>query len=155
MQTHLKESAGVWDSESGAFISEKHQRMAEVLHDYNPNYSLVWIPPKNRDATDTKPYAIVDSTPGIAPYVMRYLSETDMIDTAGVLAWIFDGDLSKKRPVDVLRKIENRENAERLLDFKKREEELADIAEFGAFMFSGGRDKKHTIKHGGKKYSRS
>lgn len=155
MQTHLKDSVGTWDSDSGAFLSDKHQRMAEVLNDYNSYYSLVWVPPKDRSATDTKPYAIVDSSPGTAPYVIRFLSETEMVDPAGVLAWIFDGDLSKNRPIDVLRRIENRENAEALLDLRRKEEEEQDRLELGAFFFSGGRDKKHQIMHNGKKFNRS
>jgi hypothetical protein len=154
MQTHLSESAGVWDSDSGAFISAKMQRMAEVLSDYNSNFSLVWIPPKNRDATDVKPYAILDSTPGIPQYIMRYLSEVEMSDPAAVLAWIFDGDLSKHRPVDIITRIENRENAERLLELRKEVDAAEDRQSHVAFYASGGRDGLNYIREHGKTLAR-
>lgn len=154
MQTHLKESAGVWDSDSGAFINSKMQRMAEILNDYNSNFSLVWIPPKNRDATDTKPYAILDSTPGLAPYVMRYLSEVEMNDPAAILAWIFDGDLSKHSPVDVLTSIQNRQNAEQLLYLKVEEDAAQDRIDHIAFYAGGGRDKRNYIRENGKTLAR-
>lgn len=154
MQSHLNEVAGVWDSSTGAFLSEKHQRLAEILHDYNPHYSLIWIPPKDRSATDTKPYAILDSSPASAPYIMRYLSEVEMMNPGEVLAWIFDGDLSKKRPIDVLRKIENRENAEELMKLRQKEEELEDMSELAGFMMTGGRNKLNTYRHNGKVFRR-
>lgn len=150
MQTHLNESAGVWDSDSGAFINAKMQRMAEILSDYNSNFSLVWIPPKNRDATDTKPYAILDSTPGLAPYVMRYLSEVEMNDPAAVLAWIFDGDLSKHSPVDIMTSIQNRQNAEQLLYLKAEEDAAQDRIDHIAFYAGGGRNKLNYVREHGK-----
>lgn len=154
MRTELGNTAGVWNSDQGAFISEAHKTLASVLHDYNPNFSLVWVPPKDRDASDVKPFAILDSTPGIQPYIVRYLSETEMTDTTAVLAWVFEGDLSKNRAVDVFAKITAREKAAELLQLRQREAELEDIIEFGAFVASGGRDKLHSFKHNGRKYER-
>ena len=126
MQTHLAESAGVWDSTQGAFISTEHQKLAEVLSDYNPYFSLVWIPPKDRSTNDTRPFAILDSSPGKAPYIVRYLSDAEMRDATSILTWVFEGDLSKHRPVDVLTRIELREKAQQLLDLKTQEERLAE-----------------------------
>lgn len=154
MQTHLKEAAGVWDSDSGAFLTNNHRILAEILHDYNPHFSLIWIPPKDRDATDTKPFAILDSSPGLAPYVMRYLSEPEVNRPDEILAWIFDGDLSRNRPVDVIRRMENRDNARELMRLKKEEEERQDRIEMGAFLFSGGRNKLNRIRHEGKVFRR-
>lgn len=149
MQTHLKDTAGVWDSESGDFLTNNHRILAEILHDYNPHFSLVWIPPKNRDDTDSRPFAILDSSPGLAPYVMRYLSEREMDNPDAILAWIFDGDLSKNRSVDVLQRMDNRNNAKELMRLKKEEEEREDRIELGAFMFSGGRNRLNRVRHGG------
>lgn len=154
MQTHLSEAAGVWDSDSGAFISAKMQRMAEILNDYNSNFSLVWVPPKNRDATDTKPYAILDSTPGIPPYIMRYLSEVEMNDPAAVLAWIFDGDTSKHGRNDILMKIQNRENAEQLLNLKAEDDAAQDRQDHIAFYAGGGRNKLNYVREHGKTLAR-
>lgn len=154
MSTHLAQHSTVYDSEQGAFISEAHKTLATVLHDYNPHFSLVWIPPKDRDATDIKPFAILDSSPGLEPYVMRYLSEAEMQDTSAVLAWVWEGDLSRQRAVDVFQKIETREKAAEALQLRTRQAELEDIIDFGAFMATGGREKKHTFHHNGREYRR-
>src|SRR5262245_9595773 len=130
MTTNLGQAAGTWSSEDGAFISESHARLAEALHDYKPYLSLVWIPPKDRDATDTKPFAILDSSPGQAPYIVRYLSEHEMADPTSILAWVFEGDLSKHRPVDVLKRMELRESAEQLLQMKQQMDAAQDQQEF-------------------------
>lgn len=134
----------------GCFVSDAHVHLAAVLRDYNPHFSLVFIPPKDRDETDTKPWAILDSSPAGAPYVMRYLSDDEMKDTNAILAWIFEGDLSKHRPADVFDKIKAREAADELLKLKEREEHLEDTADFADFLWN--RSPKHTIKHDGVTY---
>jgi hypothetical protein len=150
METHLGQSATVWNPELGCFISSSHQRVAELINEYNPYFSLVFIPPANRDATDTKPYAILDSSPARPPYVMRYLSLAEMENPAEIIEWIFNGDQSKHRPVDIFQKMLNREAAEKLLELKKREEEYADAHEFAEFAF--GSRSKNTWKHNGQTY---
>lgn len=154
MQTNLRNSAGVWNSEQGAFISEAHERLATILHDYNPNFSLAWIPPKNRNITDTKPFAIFDSTPGMPPYIMRYLTEQEMLNPTEVLAWIFDGDMSKHRSIDILTKLQNRENAQRLMEMRARDDEAEDMQEHVAFLASGGRNKLNYVHENGRTLSR-
>lgn len=149
MQTHLAETAGVWDSEQGAFINAKHQRMAEILHDYNPHFSLVWIPPKNRGALDLKPYAILSSPPHLAPHIIRYLSEKDMDDPVAVLAWIFEGDLSKRRPDDVRNMLEAKLAAEEAMKLKAHEDSIADELDKLEFI---ARTPLHTFRIGKTKY---
>lgn len=155
METHLSENATVWNSEQGAFISSAHERLAEALHDYNPYFSLVWIPPKDRDSTDTKPFAILNSAPGRPAHIIRYLSENEMLDTTGVLAWIFEGDLSRNRPGDVFAKIEARENAAKLLKLKADMEQAESREDFADFLFGEGLGHaKFYAKHNGQAYNR-
>lgn len=150
MQTNLMSSASTWDSSLGCFISDAHVHLAAVLHDYNPHFSLVFIPPKDRDATDTKPWAILDSSPARPPYIMRYLSDEEMKRPSEVLSWIFEGDLSKHRPSEVFDKIRSREAAEALLKMKREEEELEDRLEFGKYVF--GDTSPNYFKHNGRRY---
>lgn len=133
-KTNLKEMAGTWDSATGAFISARHQRLAEILHDYNPHFSVVWVPPKNRDETTQFPFAIVDSSPGIKPYIMRYLTEEQTQNPAEILTWVFEGDLSKHRAVDIMARMELRAKAEQLLDLKKREDQEMEERDKLAFI---------------------
>lgn len=151
-QTHLHQSAMVYSSELGEFIDDRHVHLARILKDYKDTYELVYIPKKDRDASDTKPWAILEHHPKTGSHVVRYLSEVEMDDPAGVLEWIFNADLDRHRPQDVFQKIINRENAEALLKLKAEEEDLEDRLELAAFIGSGGRDKKHWFRHNGITY---
>lgn len=149
METTLNRSSQVYNSDLGEFISEKHAHLAQVLQDYKPTLSLVYIPKKDRDETDTKPWAILDSPANMPAHIIRYLTDAEMEDPAAVLAWIFEGDLTKHRPDDVFAKLEAKRAAEELLNLKKREDELADqldLIEFAA------RTNKNTWKHNGRTY---
>lgn len=149
--TTLPVSPQVWSSELGEFISEDHRRLAEVLHDYYPGrYSLSYLPARDRTTIEehNAPFMIAERQGG-AWQPVRYLSEDEMKKPAHVLAWIFEGDLTKHKPGDVLARIEAREAAQRLMELKRREDELADMREKAAFLVSGGREKKHTVRLGG------
>lgn len=144
----------IYNTEQQEFISGKHQRFAEILHDYNPYLSLSWIPPKARAAEDVKPFAIIDSSPWHEPHVVRYLTETELDRPDQILAWIFEGDLSKHSKASVLRRMELQELSAQLMDNKRQQEELDDRMEKGAFLISGGREGKHFIREGGKTFTR-
>jgi hypothetical protein len=78
-----------------------------------------------------------------------------MKNPSAILAWVFEGDMTKNGGVNgLLRRIELQENAERLMVMKARQEELEDIIEYGAFLSTGGRNKLHTIHQNGKKIER-
>jgi hypothetical protein len=150
METSLNRSATVWNSDLGEFINEKHAHLAQVLQDYKNTLSLVYIPKQQRDATDTKPWAILDSPANMAPHIIRYLTDKEMEDPAAVLTWIFEGDLSKHRPDDVFAKMEAKRAAEELMNLKKQEEDLADYLDLFEFA---AKTNKHTWRHGGRTYN--
>jgi hypothetical protein len=150
METSLNRSATVWNSDLGEFINEKHAHLAQVLQDYKNTLSLVYIPKQQRDATDTKPWAILDSPANMAPHIVRYLTDKEMEDPAAVLTWIFEGDLSKHRPDDVFAKMEAKRAAEELMNLKKQEEDLADYLDLFEFA---AKTNKHTWRHDGRTYN--
>lgn len=149
METTLNRSSQVYNSDLGEFISEAHAHLAQVLQDYKPTLSLVYIPKKDRDETDTKPWAILDSPANMAPHIIRYMSDTEMQNPAEILAWIFEGDLTKHRPDDVFARMEAKRAAEELMNLKKQEEELADHMELIEFA---AKTNKNTWKHNGRTY---
>jgi len=149
MTTALAHSSQVWNSDLGEFVSDAHVHLAQVLNDYKPTFSLVYIPKADRDADDTKPWAILDSPANMPPHIIRYLTDQEMQRPAEVLAWIFEGDLDKHRPDDVFARMELKRQAEELMNLKKQEEELADhmdLIEFAA------KTNKNTWKHNGRTY---
>lgn len=149
MATTLHQTANVWNSDLGEFVSDAHMHLAQVLQDYKPTLSLVYIPIKDREADDTKPWAILDSPANMPPHIIRYLSDIEMQKPAEVLAWIFEGDLDKHRPDDVFARMEAKRAAEELMNLKKQEEELADHYELISFA---AKTNKNTWKHNGRTY---
>lgn len=151
------QGAQVWNSDLGEFINEDHRRFAEILHDLKPTYSLEYIPIAARETEQdrAKPWRIVDSPDNLAPYVVRYLSETEMLNPQAILSWLLAGDIVRHGAASVLQRIEAEENARRLMDLKRQEDEMADRIEYAAFLTSGGREKKHTLNLGdGRKIDR-
>lgn len=149
MSTSLAHSSQVWNSDLGEFISDAHVHLAQVLNDYKPTFSLVYIPKADRDADDTKPWAILDSPANMPAHIVRYLTDAEMQRPAEVLAWIFEGDLDKHRPDDVFARMELKRQAEELMNLKKQEEELADHMELIEFA---AKTNKNTWKHNGRTY---
>lgn len=149
METTLNRSSQVYNSDLGEFISEAHAHLAQVLNDYKPTLSLVYIPKKDRSADDTKPWAILDSPANLPPHIIRYMSDAEMQNPAEILAWIFEGDLDKHRPDDVFARMEAKRAAQELMDLKRQEEELADHMDLIDFAV---KTNKNTWKHNGRTY---
>lgn len=156
MFSTLGQSSQVFNSDLGEFVREDHVRVAQILKDFKDTYSLVYIPVKDRSTPEEqqKPWAIIDKPDNMQEYVVRYLSEEEMKEPHKVIAWLFDGDIVRHGAENVLARIEAEENAKKLLEFKRQEDELEDRIEFGAFIATGGRDKKHTFTHNGRKFER-
>lgn len=150
MSTALSQSSTVWNSDLGEFVSDAHSHLAAVLQDYKPTLSLVYIPKKDRDATDTKPWAILDSPANMPTHIIRYLSDVEMQNPSEILAWIFEGDLNKHRPDDIFARMETKRMAHELLNLKQQEEELAYHKDLIAFAVNTN---KHSWKHNGKRYN--
>jgi len=156
MATSLGQSPQVYNSDLGEFVRDDHVRFAEILKDLKPTYSLVYIPQKDRSTPEEhqKPWAILDKPDSLQEYIVRYLSEEEMKEPHKILAWLFDGDLTRHGANNVLKRIEAEENAKQLLELKRQEDELEDRMEIAEFFVTGGRDKKHTFTYNGKKFER-
>lgn len=125
----------------GQWVSEKFERLASLLQDYDPNLELRWIPPANRTREDKEPFVIFDlrsNTP------VLFAKEQDEPHQILARLWGIDN-----KHTNVLDKIEIEERAKKALEMKAwmdAKEEAADLAYF--FKQSP----LHTIKHNGKKF---
>lgn len=137
---------GTYDADLGEFVSDSHVHLAAVIHDYKPTLSLMYIPKKDQTGFE-KPWVIVERDPRFGEHIIRYLSNEEMQNPASVLAWLFDGDQDKQDAKSILQRIENEATAQKLLDLKRQEEEIADMADHMQFYLTGGREKRHTIQY--------
>lgn len=155
MQTFQTGDARIYDSRVRDFISDKHRRFAEILHDYNPTLSLEFVPSMDRDETDTKPFRIKETpTDGRAPHVVRYLTEREMDDPIQVLEWIWEGDFRKHSPDAVFNRLEARRIAQELMEEKRLEDEREARVDLLSNLVSGGKDGLHYYRHNGTTFRR-
>ena len=154
--TSFANSAKVYNSAHGDFIDARHQRLAEIISDYSPNLSIVYIPEHDRDETDTKPFAILDTPSDTkqAPYIVRYLTPREMDDPEHILLWIWEGDFKKHSPNAIFNRIEARETAKQLLDYQEKMDEAAERQDLIAAIATGGRDGRSFFRHNGTTYHR-
>lgn len=129
---------------NGDHFSEKYQRIAEVIRDYNPELELAWIPPSDRTAFDKEPFAIFHNSAQFGRYLIGTFRE-DQMDHR-IISHLFKID-NKNR--NVLSDLEADEAARQLLEMKKK---LDDQEERHDFVRSVVTSKKHYYKHNGRKW---
>lgn len=129
-------------TETGHWVNEKFSRIAEIIHDYDPEMELAWIPPERRGLIPDKPYAVVHKPDGLKEYVMFKLEEDELDER--VLARIFNGDA---KHVDVLANLEAMDRARKVMEMKERMDKAADRQDFIASVVGSH---KHSFRHNGK-----
>lgn len=147
--------APVYSKELGEFLPSKASRLAEILHDYNPYLELRFIPSSQRNDTDTHPFAIWDNSPWRRGpvgdgYPVKHISEREMEDPKEILAWLFEGDLSKHGFSAIMARQKAKEAAEQLLKHKREAEIAEERQELAAELIRGGRYGLSSYRHNGK-----
>jgi hypothetical protein len=101
-------------SEDGRWVSERYERLARVVQDYDPQFELRWIPPEHRETQDerSKPYVVWDTVTNSAVF---FASELDTPED--ILARLFMGDSSKG---DVLARIDAHNAAIEAMNMKEQ-----------------------------------
>jgi hypothetical protein len=132
-------SAVVFDPQTGHALSVDHQRIAEIIHDYDPSLELAWIPPSERNANDDFPFAVLHRTPGgVVDYIVFKLRESEVNHT--VLTRLWENDTTKN---DVLGIIERDEAARNLVEMKKQMDEAEEARELATWALKARPGAKH------------
>lgn len=128
-------------TEDGYWVSEKFERLAAVIKDYDASLELRWIPLANRTREDKNPYVVVDTR---INQVVIYASELDTPVEILEKLWSIDN-----KHHNVLDKLEIRDRAQKALDYKRHMDELEEAAEMAYFL---KQSPLHTIRMNGKKF---
>ena len=135
------------------FISKRHEDFNAVLNEYNPYFYCIFVPAENRErGLEEFSYALVSVEPTKEPHVFRWLRDVDLNNPAEVLAWVWEGDMSKHRAIDVLQRLDAEEKFKRLLKMRAEAEVREEMADLTTNIIKGGRDRKHFYKHDGVVY---
>lgn len=139
-------NARIFDSELGHFVSEEHRRIAEVINEYEPTLSLVWIPPDKRSFDDTHPFAILHSPSNRQPYIVRKLSEQQI--NSDLVAWLWSNDQARNGR-DLNAYLDAQQAAEKALQMKRSMEIREEANDVALHIVKG----KNWYKHNGKVFS--
>lgn len=136
-------------TDQGYFVSEQHQRVAQIVNDFDRNLEVQWIPPDQRSTLteQAKPFRIVHNGSGKAEgqaYVVMDLAEAEM--NGSVIERLFQSRVDKH---DIPAQIKAQHDARRLVRLKELEDEQAATRDFDAFRL---KTPLHTFKHEGKTY---
>lgn len=135
-------------TEQGPWVSVKQQRIAEILRDYNSRLQLQWIPLGQRGPEDYA-FRVVDTNEGTGnhPYVVCFAHECD----ERLLAQVFHAD-STKHKGSLLNYLDQLENARKLYEAKKTQEQMDEAKDFAEVV---ARSPKSSFWHRGYNFEES
>lgn len=137
---------GVVLNPDGNSLSVKHQRIAEIIHDYNPELELVMLPAERRYDEDSKkyPFAIIHNPPGLPPYVVHKYGESEIDER--IIADLFMRDNANG---SVLDRIEAQDAAIQAVKMRERMDEHDAMQDFVSTVV---KSPLHAFKHNGIRY---
>jgi hypothetical protein len=154
METTLQ-GGKVWSSELGEFVDQRHIILAGMLQDYDPRFSLAYLPAAQQGAFGQfKPFMIQERTNDGHLVDIRGLTHAEMEDPGAILAWVALGDVRKRGVDTVYAEIEFKRLADEAMKQRQLEEERADRMEMMETLARGGRDRKHFFRHNGQTFRR-
>ena len=109
------EAAMIYDTVSGEYISQKMNRVQEIIQDYDPNLRLAWIPPKERTAFDKFPFVLIHSPVGKPEYIAMSLKEDEINESLLARLWMHDN-----RQASVLDRLEAEDAARNAMRYKEK-----------------------------------
>jgi hypothetical protein len=139
------ENAIILGQESGYGISVKHQRIADIIQDYDPTLELAWIPPDKRDFNDIEPFAVIHRPGnGKQSYVAMTLREDQINETLLARLWSHDN-----KNGSVLTWVEAQDAARNAVILKEKMDDAEMKRDLVSHIVSSN---KNTYHHGGVAY---
>lgn len=129
-------------AEDGHWVNEKFARISEIINDFDHRLQLVWIPPENRTAFDTKPYGILHTADNGLQKMVMFIREEDLDER--ILAHLFLNDTERH---DVIARLEAEELAQQVMRNKEKMEEAEARKDFIATVV---KSPLHSFKHKGR-----
>jgi hypothetical protein len=152
MATALNLQPENWDGNRNEFISQKMEDLHRILQMYSPTYDVVFNPEGRMIGGEPYNFAILESSPGREPYIVRYLKTSQLDNPTELRDWVAAGDTRRHRPDDIIARIEFEEAVKREERAKIQQAKLEADRDFTASAVRGGINKLHTYKHRGRKY---
>ena len=127
----------------GYFVSREHQRIAEIIQDYDRDLHLVFIPPRDRNHDDPneKPFAVAHMPEGREVYIVFFSDTCD----ERILERLWRNDTNRTNPLSDL---EAQEAAKEAIKYKEQMDQMEQDADVARSLI---RSPLHSYKINGKK----
>lgn len=133
----------ILNAEAGYALSAKHERIAEIIQDYDSDLHLAWIPPDQRGPLDKEfPFAVLHFAANGMQYIVHKYKESEVDER--ILADLF---LRDNKNASVLDRLDAEDNARRLVKMKENMEQAELRQDFISTVMSSP---LHRFKHNGK-----
>jgi len=133
--------------DTGHFVSEEHRHVAEIISEYEPTLSVVWIPPDKRSGNEEFPFAILHTPDdGRQPYIVRKVRHAEM--NANLIAWLWMNDQAREGK-DAYNRLKAIDDALEALKLKKQTDAREEANEIAKTIIASP---LNTYKHDGKVY---
>lgn len=125
-------------TEDGQWVSAEFQRIAQIIHDYDPTLALSWVPPQNRELNEEFPFAVIGTTANGEKYIALRIRESEMDHR--VLERLWTADNAKGDPLSVM---DAKNAALEAIELQKRMEEIEEQQELAAWMIAAPSGARH------------
>lgn len=122
----------------GHMLSAEHVRIATVIHDYDPNLELAWVPPERRTLNEEHPYAVIHNDPNGSRNIVMRLRENEVDHRVIARLWERDSKYN-----NVLAAIEADEAARQAIAMLRAAEDKAEKDELAAWMIQAPVGARH------------
>lgn len=137
-----------YSDDYGGFVNSNHERVAQFVKDYDDELELGWIPPANRDSTDSKPFCIIHNNPNGSRQTVTYFYESEL-NIDHVAMWLMENDFKRNHPNEIFDRVQAGILAKQIADAKATEDAAAEKWEFGKSLL---RSPLNVYRHNGKVY---
>lgn len=138
-------------ADDGSWVNGDYERLGRLIKDYDSRLALAWIPPDAREAHEKFPYAVIDervatdpSNPnnGIVFLIQAHETPVDVIER------LFKSDSTKG---NVLDRLQARNDAQKIWNYKSNLDELKEAEELALFLVKSKLNYMHITNTSGQK----
>lgn len=118
-------------TDDGQWVSEKFERLAAVIKDYDPYLELCWVPPDKRTREDKEPYAVVYNDPERPGKRDLVFYATDFDTPEDILTKLWNGDAKNG---NVMTRMDARNDAIEALRLKQIDDDMGEASSQAEFL---------------------
>lgn len=133
-----------YNEQAGKFVPAKHERLAEIINDYDSSLDLVLVPAQQPPDPQ---YAVIQWVDHETYWIVSWWHQHELDER--ILEQIWKNDFQKHHPNEIWNEMMAKQEAVALMEQKKQEDEDAERWDLAKSILQS---EKNWYKHNGKVY---